>query len=278
MQENNRGGERPKIAPKPSIPSKPRYVPPVKVQQRIIHNENTNLQRKDSKPLNKDLIKTRDLQKTEYKEYSSEKKSDFITDSKHIGIETNVKYDTYTSTFLSEKCDKFIPSLQPFRKLEDHSHKPPQSPSTVCCSILSNATTDCCGIINVNKKELNEKSMTKVDSVDSNSSDSGGFKDFIQLDLSKKLSPDTEKKPEIHQLIHKNVSQPDVKEKKTEFSHERRPSTEVRQSFVQNRQNFVANAQALVQFLPQTEQQYFQKPNHPIVSIFQIMYAKHVQG
>uniref|UniRef100_A0A6P7GXD1 Uncharacterized protein LOC114347647 n=1 Tax=Diabrotica virgifera virgifera TaxID=50390 RepID=A0A6P7GXD1_DIAVI len=275
MQENNRGGERPKIAPKPTIPSKPRYVPPIKIQQKIIHNESTNLQRKEPKPLHKELNRTRDLynfpqpQKTEYKELSMEK-SDFITDFKHIGIETNIKYDAYASTYLKENGDKFSSNLEPFKKVEDISQKTPQSPSTVCCSILSNATTECCGIININKKQLNEKAITKVDSVDSNSSDSGGFKDFKQLDLTKRLSPDVENKaPEPNQVYQRNISQPDVKEKRSDhkqYTHDRKSSmsdykfADIRLSVAQNKQNYVANAQALVQFLPQTEQQYFQKP------------------
>ncbi|XP_072390886.1 uncharacterized protein [Diabrotica undecimpunctata] len=275
MQENNRGGERPKIAPKPTIPSKPRYVPPVKIQQRIIHNENTNLTKREPKPLHKELNRTRDLynfpqpQKTEYKDLSTEK-SDFITDFKHIGIETNIKYDAYASTYFKEKCDKFSSNLESFKKVEDIPQKTPQSPSTVCCSILSNATTECCGIININKKELNEKAITKVDSVDSNSSDSGGFKDFIQLDLTKKISPDVENKPpEPNQANQKHMSQLDIKEKRSDhkqYSHERKSSmsdykfADIRHSAAQNKQNYVANAQALVQFLPQTEQQYFQKP------------------
>lgn len=106
--------------------------------------------------------------------------------------------------------------------------------------------------------------MTKIDSLDSNSSDSGGFKDFIQLDLIKKPA-ETEPPNASHQ---RKASQPEfLSEKIAEtknFGHQRKSSQpdylsqEVRQSFTQNKQNFVANAQALAQFLPQTEQKILQ--------------------
>ncbi|XP_049819184.1 ras-GEF domain-containing family member 1B-like isoform X3 [Aethina tumida] len=181
---------------------------------------------------------------------------------------TNVKYDEYTSSYVSEKCDKFNTNFDAYKKVEEIIQKTPNSPSTVCCSILSNATTDCCGIININKGDVS-KTMTKLDSVDSNSSDSGGFKDFIQLDINRKPSPDKEpSKPESYQTHQRKISQPDFLDKKlTElkpYGHQRKSSQpdymspEVRQSVAQNKQNFIANAQALAQFLPQTEQKILQ--------------------
>ncbi|KAJ8948671.1 hypothetical protein NQ318_004459 [Aromia moschata] len=257
MQEASRAGDRPKIAPKPAIASKPKYVPPVKLQQRLARDENVNIPRRSNVAATKEPPHTREARGAD----------NYFAETKQVGVETTVKYDEYLPSYVSEKCDKFSTS-EPCKKVEDLPQKAPQSPSTVCCSILSNATTDCCGIINVNKKELNGKSMAKIDSVDSNSSDSGGFKDFVQLDLTKKPSPDADKKPELHQTHQRKVSQPEYLDKKLIDTkppgHQRKSSQpdymsqEVRQSFAQNKQNFVANAQALAQFLPQTEQKILQ--------------------
>ncbi|KAJ8976781.1 hypothetical protein NQ317_009700 [Molorchus minor] len=275
MQDNNRNGERPKIAPKPVIATKPKYVPPVKIQQRLIRDDNVNIPRRSNAseytPSSKEVPITRDTRnisqcerKFDYREMYTTDKDNYLSENQKLVVKTNIKYDEYSSTYISEKCDKFSSNNENGKKFDDIPQKAPQSPSTVCCSILSNATQDCCGIINVNKKDLNSKSMTKIDSVDSNSSDSGGFKDFVQLDLSKKLSPDNDKKSGPHQLHQRKISQPDYLDKNiTEnrpTGHQRKSSQpdymspEVRQSFAQNKQNFVANAQALASFLPQTEQ------------------------
>lgn len=253
MQEGSRA-EKPKIGPKPVIATKPKHIPPVRTQ-RLIRDDNA---RRTSEPR---AIHAKPVPKegrpADYREvYVSQKetattKTHTISET-YLGnkqIETNIKYDEYTSSFISEKCDKFSTSYDMYKKVEE---KAPSSPSTVCCSILSNATTDCCGIINVNKnKELCGK-MTKIDSLDSNSSDSGGFKDFVQLDLTKNLSLDTHEK--THQ---RQVSQPDlrpVEPKPATYTHQRNAS-QTNQDFRQSKQTFntVANAQALVQFLPQTE-------------------------
>nr|CAH7717306.1 unnamed protein product [Callosobruchus chinensis] len=106
-------------------------------------------------------------------------------------------------------------------------------------------------MINVNNKEFAGKSIAKIDSLDSNSSDSGGFKDFVQLDLSKPTSPEAEKQPNHR----RKASQPEFFDSKL-YSHQRKTSQpEVRQTFTQNKhQQLKANAQALEQFLPQKEQ------------------------
>ncbi|XP_074027893.1 ras-GEF domain-containing family member 1B-A isoform X2 [Leptinotarsa decemlineata] len=280
MQDNNKEGDRPKIAPKPTIPSKPRFVPPVKIQQRTIQDgksPNSNIPHRTtiSEPrVFKEFSSTRDFrsvsqtqEKIDYREVYTSEKSSYISETKQLGIDTNVKYDEYSSTYISEKCDKLSTNFE-CKKLEDIPIKTPHSPSTVCCSILSNATTDCCGMINLNKKELAEKTMTKIDSLDSNSSDSGGFKDFVQFDINKKLSPEKDMKLESHQTHMRKVSQPEYIQKKIPdskpYCHQRMPSqpdymsAEVRQSFAQNKSNYVANAQALAQFLPQTEQKLLQ--------------------
>ncbi|KAG5891695.1 hypothetical protein JTB14_021165 [Gonioctena quinquepunctata] len=278
MQDNNRGVERPKIPPKPSIPSKPRYVPPVKLQERILQDGKSSSPAipprssvSEPRPVYRELPTTRDFrnipqteEKIDYKEvYTSE--SSYISETK-LGIETNVKYDEYSSTYISQKCDKYITNFES-KRVEDFPLKTPHSPSTVCCSILSNATTDCCRMININKKEMAGKPIAKIDSLDSNSSDSGGFKDFVQIDVTKKPSPDKETKLEPHQTHIRKVSQPEYFQKKPDlkpYCHQRMPSqpdymsAEVRQSIAQNKSNFVANAQALAQFLPQTEQKLLQ--------------------
>lgn len=225
MQECSKP-EKPKIiGPKPSIPSKPKNVPPVNVRaQRVVKPR-----REPPKEIPKDVTR-----QTEKKDFSTHKSA---------SVETNVTYDEYSSTYISEKCDKYSTSYETYKKIEEVTQKAPNSPSTVCCSILSNVTTDCCGIITVNKKELNGKAMTKIDSLDSNSSDSGGFKDFIQLDLVKKP---LEAEPVIPSH-HRKASQPEFLSDKSISGHQRKSS-----------QPFVANAQALAQFLPQTEQKLLQ--------------------
>ncbi|CAH0547802.1 unnamed protein product [Brassicogethes aeneus] len=229
MQEGNRPriqGPKPAIPNKPAIASKPRFVPPVKVQ------------RKPSQDANPPRYSNAVEQKPQcnQKELQSSRKIDYREPKEYVA---NVKYDEYTS-----KCDKFS-HFEAYKKVEEMMQKTPNSPSTVCCSILSNATTDCCGIINLNKN------MIKIDSVDSNnSSDSGGFKDFVQLDVNK------EKEFQTHQ---RKISQPDFLANAKLTGHQRKSSQpdfmsqEVRQSFAQNKQHFVANAQALAHFLPQTE-------------------------
>ncbi|CAH1975571.1 unnamed protein product [Acanthoscelides obtectus] len=103
-------------------------------------------------------------------------------------------------------------------------------------------------MINVNNKAFAGKSITKIDSLDSNSSDSGGFKDFVQLDLNKPPSPEPEKPPNHR----RKASQPDFFDSKL-YSHQRKASQpEVRHTF--KHQQLKANAQALEQFLPQKEQ------------------------
>lgn len=247
--QDSRGIERPKIAPKPIIASKPKYVPAVKLPERLTL-ENPNVPRKnvgDQRVLpQKDLPKTREILQGE-KKIENQK---LIDDTKQqIGIATNIKYDEYSSSYVSEKCDKYISCYDSNKKIiEQPPRKAPHSPSTVCCSILSNASTDCCGMINVNKKDLGTKNITKIDSLDSNSSDSGGFKDFVQLEVAK-TTPPTEKQEIVSDL---------------KFQHQRKPSLsdlvtpEVRYTTVPHIKTTIANAQALAPFLPQTEQKILQ--------------------
>ncbi|XP_030746976.1 uncharacterized protein LOC115875619, partial [Sitophilus oryzae] len=152
----------------------------------------------------------------------------------------------HLASFVNEKYDKL------YRKTFEVTRKPPNSPSTVCCSILSNAATECCGIINVNKKEMNGSSskMTKLDSVDSTSSDSGGFKDFVQL-------PTDENQSVFHH--QRKISQPEfLSDRKLSLGHQRKASHPEFESSVKPKTTYVANAQALAQFLPQTEQKILQ--------------------
>lgn len=254
MQES-KGNDRPKIAPKPVIASKPKYVPPVKLQERPTQQiSNVPRQISDQRPLpQKELPKTREVPhyaQSEKKTIITNEKQNYVDDKKQqIGIAANTKYDEYSTSLISGKCDKYMSCYDSNKKIIEHlPQKAPHSPSTVCCSILSNATTDCCGMINVNKKDLTTKNITKIDSLDSNSSDSGGFKDFIQLDVIKSTSPS--EKQEITS---------DLK-----FLHQRKPSLsdfvtpEVRYTTVPHIKTTIANAQALAPFLPQTEQKILQ--------------------
>lgn len=158
--------EKPKISrPKPTIASKPKYIPPVNLK--VIPKSDLRL------PCNK----------------TSEPTDTRIPQSSKIQGPT-VK----------------ISSIRPKNGFEPPKNNAPNSPSTICCSILSNSS-DCCNIIG-NKKDMESKSMSKIDSLDSNSSDSGGFRDFIQPEIVKKLPE--ERKIEGH--IRK-FSQPEFLEK-----------------------------------------------------------------
>lgn len=267
--------EKPKMAVKPTIPTKPKYIPPVNVKNQKSNGENerTSSANLSSKPTyiynfikgedagNDVLLKVTQIEKKELVPKSS--------DYKKLDVETNTKYDEYSYSYISERCDKYstTTSFETYKKVEEPT-KAPSSPSTVCCSILSNATTDCCGIVPINKKELSSKTMTKIDSMDSNSSDSGGFKDFIQLDSIKKAANGDQVQHRTHQ---RQLSQQEHSDKSEtgskKFEHQRKYSkpeilADAHQlSHLQNKQNYVANAQALAQFLPQTGQKLLQYKN-----------------
>lgn len=282
MQDSNlirEKGDTPRVpAQKPAIAAKPKYVPPV--------NLKTQKQHRDETTQNQDTSKkhaehgTRPFRHVPNEQSSLEKKTE-VTEKFTEYTETFHQYeylqsqlppppdafknDSYAECCLkynectyTEKCDKFSSFQSP------NQNKTPSSPSTVCCSILSNASTDCCGIItNPNKKELNGKTMAKIDSVDSNSSDSGGFKDFIQLDFTKTVERGERKLEqnfESNQMLthHRKISQPEFLDnsssKRELINHQRKSSQpdflsqDKRQS--QNKQPPVANAQALAHFLP----------------------------
>ncbi|XP_017772441.1 PREDICTED: uncharacterized protein LOC108559618, partial [Nicrophorus vespilloides] len=118
-----------------------------------------------------------------------------------------------------------------YDQTDKNGAKAPNSPSTVCCSILSQTANDCCGVIQA-KKELNGgKTLTKNESLDSNSSDSGGFKDFVQLEL-----------PSETKTHQRKISQPEFKTT-TPHTHHRQAS--------QPEQTFQKpSAQVLASFLP----------------------------
>lgn len=300
MQEsslNETKNDNPKvpITQKPAIAAKPKYIPPVKLkripredvpQQQSLPSRRPNV---GDYGLPKEIV--RSDKKVEYSERYTTQMEMFQPFASHVPppeafkngsfVEYTVKYEEYTKC--TEKCDKF--SLHQHKTAEEATQttKAPNSPSTVCCSILSNAATDCCGIINnPNKKELNGKTMTKVDSVDSNSSDSGGFKDFVQLDVAQKSQNENSgNQTQTHQRM---ASQGEFlpKDREVRLSHQRKSSQpeflfhESRQSLPQPKQTYVANAQALAQFLPQEQRTYnpacFDRPDdsgrhHPVGKI-----------
>lgn len=162
--------EKPKICrPKPSIAAKPKYVPPVNLK----------------------VIPKCDLRIPSEGKRFSEPIDARLAQPKPEGA--SVKMTT-------------IRPKNGFEVVNGEKNHAPNSPSTICCSILSNSS-DCCNLIG-NKKDLDSKSMTKIDSLDSNSSDSGGFRDFIQPEIVKKLPE--ERKLEGHIRM---FSQPEFLEK-----------------------------------------------------------------
>lgn len=258
MQEPNlreRNNDKPKVPlQKPAIAAKPKYVPPVKLKSQPLPKRDAPQQQQTArdygvaKETPKEVLHSE--KKVEYTETYSTNVFQPYTLHPHLPpppeafkncayVEYTTKYEEYTKC--TEKCDKF--TTKP-KIVEGPIAKAPNSPSTVCCSILSNASNDCCGIIaNPNKKELNGKTITKIDSVDSNSSDSGGFKDFVQLDLTQKSSD--EKREQTQAISQQRVTS------QTEFS-----SQTTRQSTAPPKQNYIPNAQALAQFLPQEQNTY----------------------
>lgn len=228
LEPNDTGSDKPKISrPKPTIASKPKYIPPV----------NLKVTPKTDSPHSRTAANGKDAFGEQQKSRDTAnlyvKNIDYGPEKERAGSE-NVKFiPTQHQSFKTSSHEAPVgPSdvrgrvkngrdtganvrvSEITRNSEKLSSGAPNSPSTVCCSILSNSASDCCGIMG-NKKEITSKSMTKIDSLDSNSSDSGGFKDFIQLDSLKKLPLDAEngkyeRKYEGHQ---RKFSQPEFLEK-----------------------------------------------------------------
>lgn len=257
--------EKPKITgPKPAIASKPKYVPPVNLRSQKVVQEDVSSQvaRKtanDHKPVRHEETATFYTKghNFEYRERPS-KLCEPFTNYLKLQQEQKALDEPY-----KEKCDNFKGNSEMHGVL-DATPKGPPSPSTVCCSILSNVGNDCCGIIaNPNKKELEGKTITKMESIDSNSSDSGGFKEFVQRDMLAAAQGEFkthQRKASQPELLDKPLSVKDQMSKS--FTHQRQSSQpdEGRMSFMQNRQNFVASAQALEQFLPHAEYMCGPKP------------------
>lgn len=139
---------RPAIGPKPQIASKPKFIPPIK---KVPVKVPGSFEKHDDD----DRIPTYSLT--------------FPDD-----VKKSEKDQTNTKTAITSE-----------QKRSENSHSKENSgsnsPNTVCCSILQNtSTSDCCGMLsNSYKKELQQK---KIQSTDSVSSDSGGFKEFILRD------------------------------------------------------------------------------------------------
>lgn len=228
--------EKPKIlGPKPVIASKPKIIPPInpKLQRQVREEQGI----KKPNPT---------------RETIKEKQTDCFPLAEnfqsYVQIQKNIQ-ENYTS------------KPEHYENKDKQQQKAPNSPSTVCCSILSTGVNDCCGALPTSKKELNGKTISKNESLDSNSSDSGGFKDFVQLqDYQAEKDDEKHRQESSHQ---RKKSQPDFLEREQQKCHQRTVSQpdymshEVRQSYAQNKQNFIANAQALAQYLPQTEQKLF---------------------
>lgn len=223
--------ERPKIlGPKPTIASKPKHLPPVRKISR------DDAQKSGPKQTEQPHNEPPKALKIQYHHHQHP------VESKHEKGET---FQSYIVPGNGTENDKFRPS--------EPNQKAPTSPSTVCCSILSSATTDCCGIIpTAYKKEMNNcKSMSKMESVDSNSSDSGGFKDFLQLDQTVHQRKD-------FQTHQRNVSHPEFQDKTEIPPLPQQPKTHQRfgsqPDYMHNKPQYVPNAQALAPYLPLAEQ------------------------
>lgn len=295
LKETKNDNPRVPTTQKPTIAAKPKYIPPVKLKriprEDVPQQQSLPTRRPNAGDYGLPKETVRSDKKVEYSERYTTQMEMFQPFATHVPppeafkngayVEYTVKYEEYTKC--TEKCDKF--SLHQHKTAEEATQttKAPSSPSTVCCSILSNAATDCCGIINnPNKKELNGKTMTKVDSVDSNSSDSGGFKDFVQLDVAQKVQSENSNQQQQPQTHQRMASQGEFlpKDREVRVSHQRKSSQpellsyqESRQSLQQPKQTYVANAQALAQFLPQEQRTYkpssFDRPDdrHPVGKI-----------
>lgn len=200
---NDDESDKPKLSrPKPVIASKPKHVPPVNLK--VIPKQDLRI------PANgKEQRRVDEMPRTQaYPKESGESRRP--EPQRHQSCKPQGAM-IKVSTRPRNGHDEFK-TKKDFSNGEKMHTGAPNSPSTVCCSILSN-TSDCCNIMG--KKEMESKSMTKIDSLDSNSSDSGGFRDFIQLETVKKLPIETENgKPERKFDGHiRKFSQPEFLEK-----------------------------------------------------------------
>lgn len=224
MQEQAK--EKPKVpVQKPAIAAKPKYIPPVKLKR--LPRDDVSKRPNPTDPKEPQEVTYTDNRTVERYSTQMEMFPHYPYQVPPPEGFKNGSYVEYTVTYEEySKCDKFS-----LHQKQEEATKAPNSPSTVCCSILSNASADCCGVI-PNKKELSGKSITKVDSVDSNSSDSGGFKDFVQLDVAQ------QKQSEEKEASQRRPSQSDY-------------------SYRQSAKPNVPNAQALAQYLPQQDERTY---------------------
>ncbi|KAK9880778.1 hypothetical protein WA026_013103, partial [Henosepilachna vigintioctopunctata] len=264
MQDVNKVDKPKYSGSKPVIPSKPKYVPPVNLKCQKIQSQNiTSGAQRPPNPSS-----TTDIGRTFLK--SSSEECQYTTYKESYSVQGNVptsnpakmiisRCDEYSSCY-KEKTNKFS-SFESNKVVEDQQ-KAPNSPSTVCCSILPNAAGDCCGTININKKDIKcGDIMTKVDSLDSNSSDSGGFKDFIQPTISSVCPISDLRRNEYSTTTERKASHSEKLNERRNHSHQRQTSQpdltyhENRHACVQNKPTVVPSAQALAHFLPSSEQQ-----------------------
>lgn len=232
MQDVNKV-DKPKFSgPKPIVPSKPKYVPPVNLKTQKLQPQNViqGIQRPPI-PSNAPDIGKPPIKTTSQETYYSTFKESYIVQENVPTSKSKILTYTRCDDFSNFKEKSTNSSKQESTKVinQDLIQKTPSSPSTVCCSILPNAAGDCCGTLNLNKKDVKcSELMTKVDSLDSNSSDSGGFKDFIQPSIPSMCSavPDTKRK-ELKTTHERKASQPELLEKK---ASERRNQTHQRQT------------------------------------------------
>nr|XP_022904080.1 ras-GEF domain-containing family member 1B-like isoform X1 [Onthophagus taurus] len=257
--------EKPKIlGPKPSIANKPKHVPPVPLSNERLNKENVT---RTGSFRNREQIeqhKRIGSNETAVPYNSKTTRGDELAVRKPSNLHVQNSQDKHgipkpklptpiSDTHFGEqhRCEKISDNQSTTTTFEWHKpssdHKQPTSPSTVCCSILSSAANDCCGIILNTGKELHGKTLTHVESSDSNSSDSGGFKDFVQPEMSNMTKS--------HQ---RKVSQPDYTDCPKTFTHQRNASQPENISKPRPKPS-INNAQALAQYLPQTAQHFITK-------------------
>ncbi|KAL3284617.1 hypothetical protein HHI36_018771 [Cryptolaemus montrouzieri] len=263
--------DKPKFSgSKPVIPSKPKYVPPVNLKSQKLPTQTAapGCQRIPPSTNVLNVMRPSLHTITQQSHYSAYEKSYLIqkaSPAPNINEMTFSRSDEYSiSTHRDRSCN--ISTFEPKKTMNDV--KPPNSPSTVCCSLLPNAAGDCCRTINEDKKDISSADITKVDSLDSNSSDSGGFKDFIQPTMSNMYSALSNIRRSDFSASHeRKTSQPEVFDRKMietrNQTHQRKASqpdliyhesrSDSRQACVQNKPTVVPTAQALAHFLPSSE-------------------------
>ncbi|XP_018331886.1 ras-GEF domain-containing family member 1B-A isoform X1 [Agrilus planipennis] len=265
---------------KPTIASKPKYIPPVNIAFQKFGQQQQSLQKTTYKSVSHYQDDSHNERKTLKDEFSGTRPLAFHKDpppstqqsdeQRAFQQQTSSSHQSvieHCSTCNYSKCQHFQTtktnnSYKHYDERNDQfssSKESSSSPSTVCCSILSNVSNDCCGITGI-KENKTCKSVVKVESIDSNSSDSGGFNEFLQREALLKLKHDQQQKTQLGKRI---PSQPDCTIKNNnefnqfkQFGHQRKFSQPEYPLKELKKPGPVPTAQALEQFLLKPEQRH----------------------